>query len=215
MQQVSQLLSELEKNQGFLFMQREEDIERRRAVENAWSVRRKTLVRRDLSSYSSFNPSVTVKTTFWSKKFLSWWRTKMWRVRLYLHSEETKKLEEAKQKMITEKMQELRVRRRIKKYHYIFLNPEQMSQSSVSLSGHGQSHRRAEPPAGRGVGEYLQQEEESGADEKRHDGDQGAPEGQAWGTSSRPLTDRHRASHLLSPFLKLIVIITAAGPTAE
>lgn len=49
LQQIYQLLSELEKNRGFHFMQREEDIERRRAAEKARSVCRKTGLHRHLS----------------------------------------------------------------------------------------------------------------------------------------------------------------------
>lgn len=89
----------------------------------------------------------------------------------------------------------LRINKKIK-----FPETERMSQSSVSLSGHGQSCCRVEPSAGWAVGEYLQQEEESGADEKRQDRDQGANEGQAWGTSSRPLTEQHKLSSSAFPF---------------
>lgn len=64
---------------------------------------------------------------------------------------------------------------------------ERIFQSSVSLSGNGQNHRRTVATADRAVGEYRQQEEESGADEKRPEGDQGAQEGRVGGTSSRPL----------------------------
>lgn len=80
-----------------------------------------------------------------------------------------------------------------------------MSQSSVSVSGHGQSCCRVEPSAGWAVGEYLQQEEESGADEERQDGDQGAPEGQAGGTSSRPPTEQHKVSSSVPPFWNILL----------
>lgn len=50
--------------------------------------------------------------------------------------------------------------------------------------------------AGRAVGEHQQQEEESGAGKKGQEGDQGAPEGRAGGTSSHPLIEQQRVSHL-------------------
>lgn len=49
LQQIYQLLSELEKNQGFHFMQQEEDTEQRHAAEKARSVCRKTGLHQDLS----------------------------------------------------------------------------------------------------------------------------------------------------------------------